>query len=128
MSELFGIDRHGNHVPLTAEEIAEFNAPPVIREEDVRTEAARRLGLIFSARDRNHLERLISDATREAVRLLRKGEANWTAEEVARADYLTQSEAMVDAHDESSKSLRAMTPIPVDYTSDKYWPPLPTAV
>lgn len=96
-------------------------------EEDVRTEAARRLMETYGARDAEHLTRLINDGTREAVRLLRIGEANWTADQTARAAVLEIAEAYVDAMDAASKALRAMQPIPPDYADDVHWPSVPGA-
>lgn len=96
-------------------------------EEDVRTEAARRLMETYEARDRNHLSQLINDGTREAVRLLRVGEGNWSPEEAARASELEIAEAYVDAIDQASKALRAMQPIPTDYAADGHWPLVPGA-
>ncbi|MBO9421693.1 hypothetical protein J7481_19455 [Labrenzia sp. R4_2] len=90
--------------------------------DDVRTECARRLMETYGARDTDHLTRLINDGVREAVRLLRIGEANWTADQTSRAAELEMAEAYVDAMDAASKALRAMQPIPADYADDVHWP------
>lgn len=100
---------------------------PAVSEEDVRTEAARRLMATYGARDTEHLTRLINDGVREAVRLLRIGEANWTADQTTRAAELEIAEAYVDAMDAASKALRAMQPIPADYADDVHWPDAPGA-
>lgn len=104
-------------------DIAEY-VPVVIpvSEQDVRTECARRLMLAFGARDQGHLERLLNEATMDAVELMSIGADNWDASQQTRAAQLNAGRALVKAHDATSKALRAMSPIPDDYVDDKYWP------
>lgn len=95
-----------------------------ITDDDVMAEAARRLAVLFGARDRAHLERLISEATMEAVELVNikiSGE-DWTEAQAARAADLSTKREIVKAHDAASKALRAMVPIPADYRADTNWP------
>lgn len=113
-------------IPIAAVELGDvmrrMNLPAPPDAEAVRIEAARRLGIIFGARERTHLERLIAEATQEAVELLSIGKESWTTEQAARAAYLEHARMVVKAHDMASKALRAMKTIPDDYANDKYWP------
>lgn len=92
--------------------------------DQVRAECARRLCLIFGARDREHLAQLINEATMEAVELtdLAATGAVLTEDQQARAAYLRQARALVKAHDAASKALRDIDPIPADFSSDEHWP------
>jgi hypothetical protein len=47
---------------------------------------------------------------------------SWTAAEQAEADALKSAWAWIKAVRAASDTLEAMVPIPVDYTSDSYWP------
>lgn len=96
--------------------------PPPAKDTDVRMECQRRLIAAFHARDATHLERLINEATMEAVDLLSRQD-EWTEADQTRVAELKADRALVAAHDAASKALRAMTPIPADYTDDKHWPP-----
>lgn len=103
--------------------IAEY-VPVIIQasEQGVRLECARRLMQTFGARDQGHLERLLNEATMDAVELMSIGAANWDKDQQTRAAQLNAGRALVKAHDAASKALRAMSPIPDDYVDDKYWP------
>ena len=59
----------------SGQEIAPY-IPPAPTAEDVRAECRRRMRLALGARDDSHLDVLISNASREAIRLLRKGAAS----------------------------------------------------
>lgn len=89
--------------------------------EDVRSEASRRLQQLLGARDAAHLEILVANGTREAVRLLRiKSARAWTEEEAARA-------ATLEAVDRRIEDIRAASNIlepcpPADYQRDSHWP------
>ena len=88
----------------------------------VRAEAKRRMIVLTGARDAAHLDILISNGNREAIRLLRKGAENWTAEEAARAAALEQFDEGIEAIRAASNALEPMDPIPADFTADNHWP------
>ena len=97
------------------------------RERDadhVRREAARRMIALVGARDERHLNVLISNAQREALRLLKKGEANWTPEEVARAAEFEQIDAAIEAIRAASNAMEAENPVPTGaaMNTDPRWP------
>lgn len=88
---------------------------------DVRAEAARRMMALTGARDAAHLQVLISNASREAIRLLRiKSERPWTAEEAARAAALEGADAAIEAIRAASNAMEAAPP--ADYRDDGRWP------
>ena len=89
---------------------------------DVRAEADRKMVALLGARDSRHKDVLISNAQREAIRLLHKGEANWTPEEAARVVELQQIDAALEAIRAASNVLEAMDPIPADFADDANWP------
>lgn len=93
-------------------------------ESAVRDESLRRLMDKFGARDSSHLAVKITEAMQAAIELIAEGEENWTDEQRSYSDYLKTSRQSVKDHDTSSKTLRAMDPIPDDYADDKYWPPV----
>lgn len=93
-----------------------------ITGDDVRAEAQRRLMALVAARDTAHLEILISNGSRAAIRLLRKGKANWTAHEATRAARLEMLDREIEAIRNASNALEAMDQVPEDYADDKYWP------
>jgi hypothetical protein len=91
----------------------------LVTADDVRAEAQRRIMALTGARDPAHLEVLIANASREAIRLLRKGEAAWTPEEAARAAALEGLDASIEAIRAASNAMEG-TP-PQDYRSNEYW-------
>lgn len=102
--------------------IAPYEAAPVTLS-DVRAEAERRIIALLDARDKGHMEILISNGTREAVKLLRIAQAQpWTQEQADRAAYLEQVEVAIDAIRDASNVLESMVPIPNDFASDENWP------
>lgn len=86
----------------------------------IRVEAQRRISALVGARDAVHLDVRISNASREAIRLLRIGADNWTAEEAARAAQLEQMDLAIEAIRAASNTLEADPPD--DFADDKYWP------
>ena len=127
---VFDIDNPGrlpNLVPL--EEQDEFNLDAddlaAWRAEErlnaVRGEAQRRMMALLGARTSAHLEIKISNGSREAIRLLRKGEANWTQEEATSAAQLQQADQAVEGIRAASNVLEAMDPVPDNYKHDKHW-------
>ena len=89
--------------------------------DQVRKECERRLILAFRARDKEDLTVKVSNSTREAVKLLRKGASNWTPAEAARAQALEDAEAYMDFIISKSNELEVMDPIPDNFTDDSYW-------
>ncbi len=102
---------------------AELASP---QPEDVRAEASRRLQDLLHARNAAHLDIIIANANREAIRLLRKGEANWSATERARASALDVADGTIEAIRAASNALEAAVPVPADYAHDRHWPPQPS--
>lgn len=93
---------------------------PAPTADDVRREASRRMQSLVGARDAAHLEIIIANGTREAVRLLRKGEGNWTPEEAARSAQLQSFDAAIEAIRAASNLLEPSPPY--DYTANRHWP------
>lgn len=87
---------------------------------DVRAEASRRMQIFLGARDSSHLEILISNGTREAVRLMRMGEAQWTPEEADRAAELAALDDGIEAIRAASNAMEADPP--ADFADDSHWP------
>ena len=100
--------------------IADY-VPPAPITSDVRREAQRRIMALLGARDSRHLEVLISNGSREAIRLLRKGSDNWTGDETVRAAKLEQVDKAIESIRAKSNMLEAMEEIPAGYADDKYW-------
>jgi hypothetical protein len=63
-----------------------------------------------------------ANMTARGVKLLRKGEPNWTAAEQAEAVALDVAWLWIMSVRAASDALEAMVPIPVDYIADSYWP------
>lgn len=93
--------------------------PPTVA--DVRAEAERRMILLTGARDSQHLDLIISKGNSEAIRLLRKGSANWDASETARAAQLETADAALEFIRAKSNILEAADPIPSNYDNDSHW-------
>lgn len=100
-------------------------APEPPTAADVRQEARRRIMILTQARDAEHLDVIVSNGTREAVRLLRKGNAGWSAEEAERAAALEIVDVAIEAIRTASNAIEAEPP--ADYADDKYWPQLPAS-
>lgn len=99
--------------------IAVYRAPAPSAGE-VQTEARRRMAALLGARDEPHLDLLIANDTREAVRLLMKGVAAWTPEEKARAERLTATDHALEQIQAASEALEAAPP--ADFRDDRNWP------
>jgi len=99
--------------------IAEFS-PPGPTADDVRREASRRMQALVGARDVEHLSVILSNAQREAIRLLRIGADNWTAEQAVRAAELEAADAEIEAIRAASNAMEASPP--TDYVNDQHWP------
>lgn len=101
-------------------------ASPVVSAVDVRAEASRRMQRLLGARDANHLEILISNGLREAVRLLRVKEGRpWTEDEAQRAAQLAQIDAAFEAVRAASNIIELA--LPHDFADDRHWPALGVA-
>ncbi|MCH9806959.1 MAG: hypothetical protein K0U74_04440 [Alphaproteobacteria bacterium] len=98
-------------------------APPAPTADDVRAEASRRMQALVGARDAGHLEIIVTNATREAIRLLRKGTANWTTAEATRAAELEAIDTAIEAIRAASNAMEASPP--TDFADDSYWPANP---
>lgn len=95
--------------------------PAAPTADDVRAEASRRLRGRFGARDGAHLEIIIANASREAIRLLRiKADRPWTTQEAVRAAELEAADALVEAIRAASNAMEAAPP--ADYRDDARWP------
>lgn len=78
---------------------------------DVRAEASQRMQALFGARDAGHLQIVLSNASREAIRLLRiKAVRAWTPEEAARAAQLEAADATIEAIRAASNVMEASPP------------------
>jgi len=91
------------------------------RVESVRAEAQRRMMALLGARDKAHMDILISNGSRETIGLLRKGNDNWTAEEKARAAKLKALDEAIDDIRAASNALETMKYVPKDFQEEKYW-------
>lgn len=107
---------------IAAEQILEAFSTNAATASDVRAEASRRLKLMFKARDSEHLNMIIANATREAVRLqnIRLSGQEWTPEQATRAAQLVAADAMVEAIRAASNVMEPNPP--QDYADDKHWP------
>lgn len=118
-----GSDVQGGMVAYLAEggTIDPAPAPPPPTADQVRAEAQRRLMELVGARSPEHLATTISNASREAVRLLRLGSANWTEAQATRAAELEAADAAVEVIRAASNALESNPP--ADYADDKHWRP-----
>ena len=118
-----GSDVQGGMVAYLAEGGQIDPAPPLPlpTADHVRVEAQRRLMEVVGARSPEHLALKISNASREAIRLLRVGSANWTEAQAARAIELEAMDAAIEAIRAASNVLER-NPL-TDYEGDKHWRP-----
>ena len=117
------VDEKNRHFQELMEQkvpIADY-VPPAPTTDDVRREAQRRIMALLGARDGRHLEVLISNGSREAIRLLRKGSDNWTSNETVRAATLEQVDKAIESIRAKSNMLEAMEEIPMKFANAKYW-------
>lgn len=116
------VTRIGTEASLDAVLRALGAASPRKSVDDVRAEASRRMQMLVGAREDADLEIKIANASREAIRLLRKGSENWTAEEATRAAQLEAIDGMIEEIRAASNVLEAMDPVPDDFAADSRWP------
>lgn len=94
---------------------------PPATADDVRAECKRRLIAALGARDATHLDQLIANGSREAIRLLRiKSGRDWTIAEAARAAELEAMDATIESLRAASNAMEAAPP--ADYAADTHWP------
>ncbi len=105
---------------LDPDDVAAWRAAETVKS--VRREAQRRMMVLLGARDATHLDILVSNGSREAIRLLRKGAANWTPDEMARAAELERLDARIEAIRAAGDALERMVPVPEDADADTWWP------
>lgn len=98
-----------------------FN-PDAPTADDVRNEASRRMQVICGARNKDHLDILISNAVREAVRLqnIRVSGQEWTIEQANRAAQLISLDVKIEAIRGASNAMELNPPF--DYKDDAHWP------
>ena len=116
-------NRHYQDLLDSGISIAPWQPPPPTLD-DVRREAQKRMIKLVGARDPEHLALIISNGLRESARLLRKevdGVA-LTTTETTRKQTLMQIDATIEAIRTASNTLEAMTPVPVNYRDDSWWP------
>ncbi|MBU1211356.1 MAG: hypothetical protein KJ587_08800 [Alphaproteobacteria bacterium] len=109
-------------VALPADESGETWLPEAYRSataDDVRAEAGRRMQAMVGARDAAHLQVIIANASREAIRLLKLGAGNWTSEQALRVFELETVDAGIE-HIRSRSNAMEGAP-PADYTDDERW-------
>ncbi|MDX2158995.1 MAG: hypothetical protein SFW09_21030 [Hyphomicrobiaceae bacterium] len=112
-------NRHFDALIASGAQIAPWT--PARTADDVRREASRRMQALLGARDAAHLDLLIANGSREAIRLLRlRTERPWTGEEAERAERLEMIDLMIEAIRAASNALEADPP--PDYASDAHWP------
>ena len=92
----------------------------LVTADDVRAEAARRMQAMLGARDQHHLDLILANGTREALRLLRVGTTNWSPQEAQRAAALDQADLAIEAIRAASNALEQAPPD--DYVDDRHWP------
>lgn len=87
---------------------------------DVRAEASLRMQALVGARDEAHLQIVIANASREAIRLLRiKADRDWSTEETARAAALEWADTMIEAIWAASNAMELAPPD--DFAADSHW-------
>ena len=111
----------GRHKVEDAPYPGNYRIEYLVTSDDVREEAQRRIMALLGARDEQHLDVLISNGSREAIRLLRKGAGNWTPKDRARARQQEQIDLAIETIRTASNTLEAMEKIPMDYTDDMRW-------
>ncbi len=106
----------------TATRIVEY-VPPSPTIADVQKEAARRMRELFSARDDRHLDILISNNLREALRLWQEEEGGGalSASKLARKQQLRWFDDRMEKIRAASNRLEEMEQIPSDYKADIWW-------
>lgn len=124
---VMGVDAVGNEIEIAPAippmeiEAADVPDDHLLMVSAVRGECQRRMIALTGARDASDLDVKISNGNREAIRLLRKGEENWTPEEATRAAELEAVDAAIEVLRSSSNVLEEKRPVPTDFKDDKHW-------
>jgi hypothetical protein len=87
---------------------------PFVTIDDVRLEAQRRIYARYPQWKQANM-------TARAVELLRKGEAKWSADDVAESTALDAAWTWIASIRAKSDDLIALRPIPADFADDAYW-------
>lgn len=103
-------------VTMTDDEVAEHSKRPPVTVDQVNAEAQRR---IFEAMPQ-HVQ---ANTTAAAALLAIKGQANWTAEDLAAYEQGLAGLMAIRQLRDLSNVLTEMDPIPQDYENDKWWSP-----
>lgn len=90
--------------------------------DEVRAECSRRMRLLTGARDDQHLQQILTNGMREAVRLQNKllAGGEWSEQEAARAAYLKGVDAAIEGLRAASNLLEPSPPD--DFAADAHWP------
>lgn len=104
-----------------------------ITASDVRVEASRRMQVAFAARDADHLDKIISNATREVARLnqIKFGvphpttgwlvePRDWTASERIRLAQLHAADMLLESIRAASNVMESSPP--ANYEDNQWWP------
>lgn len=105
-------------IDMTADEVAVMNASHAAnapKAAAVKAEARRRILARYPEWKQANL-------MARGVALVRKGETQWTAEELTEANSIHAVWDWIKAVRAASNSIEAMTPIPDDFQDDKCWP------
>lgn len=118
LAGLVPLEEQGEFV-LDADDLAAWEAEERIKH--VRAEARRRMMVLLGARDKAHMDILISNGSREAIRLMRKGSDNWTAKENIRAAKLEALDGAMDDIWAASNALETMAQVPENFADEAHW-------
>lgn len=98
--------------------LSELSAPTA---DDVRAEAARRIRALVGARDTAHLEIVLSNLTREHVRLLSIDEGLRTRKQITRMAQLARIDEEIEAIRKVSNEMEDAPGL--DFADPVHWPP-----
>jgi hypothetical protein len=102
-------------IPVTDRVAAPARPAAVVSAREVNTEGFRRIDARYPPQARDFL--II-----EGLALLFKGQANWNAADTTRAQSIQAMRTSYKAHIDAATTLKAMSPIPLDYAANQYWP------
>ena len=103
----------------SASPIVDDNRAPTTT--DVRAELRRRRRLMLNAETDDDVQDIVLEGNQEAIRLLRIGSENWTAEQAARAADLESFEMALAALKAKANAIASLSEIPADYAADTRW-------
>lgn len=110
------------NVSVSGDTITIARSNPPLTVEHVKAEAQRRIILRTGASDLTNciIRQLNANMRANELNDIRHDRA-WTTEEAAEAEALRTLANDIKAIRAKSNVIEAMTPIPMDYTSDSYW-------